>query len=180
MDGPRYSDEIATGGDGGQNLRIAGRVREGTEEKYVIMEEPGEAVMTHFRGKLVPHWKRNCPHCNGTDVPKALWYVGACLVNGELVILELTWKCHRAAAAAARHHHGKEAGIDLFGQPVAAAGFTGLLVTISRANFKASQRVLRCDQRVTVSEPWPYRTREELARIWGIPIRPRLFRAEEA
>jgi hypothetical protein len=179
MDG-RYAEDIATGAPFGQRLRIAGRPREGAEERYVILEEPGDPVLTHFHGRLLPHFKRDCPHCRG-DQPKPLWYVGASSLGGELVILELTWKCYQSAAAAARTLADRRSP-DLFGEEIDVVGntFTRLLVRVSRANFKSSQRVLRCDQRVKRSEPWPYRTREELARIWGIPMRPRLFRAEEA
>jgi hypothetical protein len=62
----------------------------------------------------------------------------------------------------------------------AAAVFTGLLVTIRRGAGR-SPRVLRCEQRVQVAAgAWPYETRHELARIWGVPLRPRLYREGEA
>jgi hypothetical protein len=74
----------------------------------------------------------------------------------------LTEKCVETLSAAARvHGEGK---------------CTGLLVRIHRADFRASPRILRCEQRVSVTMAWPYRTREELARIWGIAIKPRLYK----
>jgi hypothetical protein len=77
------------------------------------------------------------------------------------VIVELTEKCFRTLEAAARVQGGT---------------CTGLLIRITRADFRASPRILRCEQRVPKWQPWPYDTRRELARIWGIAIRPRLFK----
>jgi len=174
-----FVDEVATG-KGTAKLRIVGRPREGAEETYVILEEPGDPVLMHYRDRLVPHFKADCPHCDGTDEPKPMVYVGATTLGGELAILELSWKCFQSAGAAARKLSGNLRGLNLFGEPIEADGrFTGLMVRISRANFRASPRVLRCDQRAKSTTPWQYRTREELARIWGIPVKPRLFRAED-
>jgi hypothetical protein len=178
-DRPRYADEIATGAIR-RKLRIAGRPREGAYEDYVLLEEPGEPVLMHFSGRLVPHYKRGCPNCKpDQEEPKPMWYVGARNHAKEPVILELTDRCWESLEAFAREK-SQTIGVDLYGQPIAVdALFIGLLVRIQRANFKNSPRTLRGLQRVpVVKDPWPWRTREELARIWGVPIRPRLFRAE--
>ena len=178
-DGPRYSDEIATGWV--KRLEIGGRIRAGSEASFVVLEEPGEPVLMHWSGHLVPHYRRHCPNCGGkAEAPKPYWYVGACRTDHDKtrLILELTEKCYESAAAVARRLTASN-NLDLFGQPCTPK-WLGILVVISRAGFDRSPRVLRCNQRVPVkiSDPWPYRTREELARIWGIPIKPRLYRAE--
>jgi len=54
--------------------------------------------------------------------------------------------------------------------------FRGLLCKISRGSGSASPRVLRCEQRLTGIPDWPYDTRRELARIWGIAVKPRIYR----
>lgn len=177
--GTHHHDDVATGSGGRAKLRIAGRPKEGQEVSYVILEEPGEPVLMHFRERLVPHFKRGCPHCDGKDEPKPLYYVGAETGTGESVILELTPKCFETAAAAARNVPSGDGKPDLFGTPtVVTTVFRGLLVKISRSNYRFSQRVLRCSQRVKEGNfgRWPYHTREELARVWGIPIRPRIYR----
>jgi hypothetical protein len=143
------------------------------------MEEPGQPVLMHYAGKLVPHFRRNCPNCTDAQEPKPLWYVGAVTVSGgELVIMELTGKCFASLAAFARNQPTGE--LDLFGDDLPAAQFAGLLVRISRANFQRSPRILRCEQRVQLKTAWPYRTREELARVWGVPLRPRIWREDRA
>lgn len=168
-----YTEDVATGVPDGTRLEISGRPREGYEERMVLAEEPGEPVQMHFRQVLVPHFKRDCPHCLPTDLPKPLWYIGAYTLRGEAVIAELTAKCFASAEAAARR-------LDLRGihglEEDQGAVFAGLLITVSRGNFPRSPRVLRCDQRVEIKVPWAYNTRLELARIWGVPVRPRLYR----
>lgn len=77
-------------------------------------------------------------------------------------ILELSEKCFRTLSAAAGTVRG--------------SGFIGLFVKIFRPRYRHSPRILRCEQRVeTARNPWPYQTRHELARIWGVPLRPRLY-----
>jgi hypothetical protein len=172
-------DDIATGG-GGIRFGIQGRPRPGKEESYVIVEEPGEPVLTHFippRGH-VPHFKAACENCRG-DKPVPLWYVGAVTVEGDLVILELTWKCFRTAAAASKTV-GLVHTIDESGEATGSPRFSGLLVKIKRASAALSPRVLRCEQRVDKFPAWPYRTREELARIWGVPTKPRIYLEDQA
>lgn len=175
-----YADDIATGMGNGSRLRIAGRPREGTDEKLVLLEEPGEPILMHWSGVLIPHYKKDCPNCNGKTEPKPFYYIGGATLASELVIVELTPKCYNSAAAAARQFSPNIRGTDLFGNPLAVSAirFSGLLVRISRASFRASPRVLRCDQRVRPKVEWNYQTKLELARIWGIPIKPRLYRAE--
>lgn len=172
-------DDIATGLPQAK-LIIAGRPRPGCKETYVIIEEPAEPVLMHFRGTHVPHFKKSCPHCDGFGsdaVP--FWYTGASTMGGEPVILELTVKCFRNAQRSARQPFGRVGTLsELFGEDVKPV-FSGLMVQIYRANFPKSPRVLRCEQRVTVSK-WQYETRRELARIWGLTIRPRLYQEESA
>lgn len=163
--GTHHLDDVATGSPGSARPGIAGRPRAGTEESYVLLEEPGEPVLMHWANRLVPHFRRDCPHCDGVE-PKSLWYIGSATLAGELVIVELTTKCWRTLAAAARSIEGP--------------GYIGLLIRIRRAAFTASPRVLRCEQRVRVQAAWPFNTRLELARIWGVPVRPRVFRGEES
>jgi hypothetical protein len=185
----RFEDEIATG-SGRRKLRIAGRPGEGRTEEYVLLEEPPEKpVKTHFREKTVPHYTSNCPHCGpeGEDDTTPYWYIGACDVSGDRVILELTEKCYNAARSYVLAHPLREPP-DLFTpEPIddcereqlrglPATSFKGLVVTISRASAYRSQRVLRCKQRVGRFPDWPYQTRHELARIWQVRIRPRLFK----
>ncbi len=159
-------DDVATG-EPAPKLEIVGRPRPGGKDRYAVLEEPGEPVLMHFRGKLVPHFKNgNCPNC-GEDEPKPLWYVGAATEAGALAILELTGKCFRSAESAARF-----VGNNLPGPAI----FRGLVVTIVRANLDRSPRVLRCEQRLIEVPDWPYETRRELARIWDVPMRPRLFK----
>jgi hypothetical protein len=166
-----FADDIATGLLP-ETLWIVGRPRPGPayEERYVILEEPAEPIQMHWiKNELMPHFRVNCPHCAGQPLErKPLWYVGASTMSRELGILELSWRCFRSAQAYAGNSIGGK------------TGFIGLLVTISRANFSSSPRVLRCSQRVaTVENPWPYNTREELARIWGLLPRLRIHRAAE-
>jgi hypothetical protein len=186
-EGPRYLDEIATGMPA-PKLDLAGRIRRGSQQAFVILEEPGEPVLMHWKKTLVPHYKKNCPHCKGaTEEPKPFIYVGACRMNSENVILELNWKCFSGATVCAttvcatRLSLGQKLSeVDLFGQPRRPT-YVGLLVVISRADFDMSPRVLRCHQRAKIAREqpwWPYETRRELARIWGIPIKPRLWKAE--
>lgn len=179
MEHPPYADDVATG-EPRQKLRIAGRPREGSSEKMVVMEEPGEPVLMHYAGKLVPHFKRDCPNCTPNEEPKPLWYVGASTFANELVIMELTGKCFYNLAASARSVAPVAEGLDLFGDEIRKISFVGLVVTISRANFKRSPRVIRCEQRTALKSEWPYRTREELARVWGVALRPRLWRESGA
>jgi hypothetical protein len=154
-------------------LRIAGRPRQGAKETYALLEEPGEPVLVHWASKLMPHLKRNCPYCNGEE-PKPIWYLGSLEVDSkEMVILELTWKCFRTLAPAAQIPNQE---VDLFGDLIPAHSYLGLLVRISRGNFARSPRVLRCEQRLKKYPAWPYNTRAELARIWGIVTKPRIFR----
>jgi hypothetical protein len=178
----RYADDVATGAGGPRKLTIAGRPAPGGTASYVLLEEPAEPVLMHWSGRLVPHFKRDCPYCQeDAEEPKPLWYVGAAERTAERVLVELTERCFQAAQAAARRLEVSGKDPDLFGAPVTGpAVFTGLLVTISRGAGR-SPRVLRCEQRVQVAAgAWPYRTREELARIWGVPMKPRLYREGEA
>jgi hypothetical protein len=165
-----FADDIATGMLP-QKLWIVGRPKAGHEERYVILEEPGEPVQVHWvKGELAPHFRVNCPHCaDGLLEAKPMWYLGASTMGNDLAILELPWKCFRSAAG--------YAGSSIGGK----TGFVGLLVKISRANFASSPRVLRCEQRAsTTDNPWPYQTRHELARIWGVPMRPKLYIQKQA
>lgn len=174
-------DDVATAtGPIRRPLRIVGRPRACTSETWVIMEEPGETVMVHWRGKLVPHFRTLCPHCDGIEEPKPMWYVGAWF-GSDFGILELTPKCFSTAGAAARNTPPVDyCDGDLFGGEVTQyAGFRGLVVEIRRISDPRTPRHLRCVHRVKVGQ-WPYNTRHELARIWGIPIKPRLYKEESA
>jgi hypothetical protein len=181
----RYADDVATGTGGRQKLQIRGRPSPGQREKLVIAEEPGEAVLMHWNGHLVPHFKRDCPNCEGhKSEPKPLWYVGASTLKGEQVILELTQKCLETVRFYACSIPAKLSEPQLFDGDwefiKQGEVFTGLLVEIIRGSSPRSQRVLRCEHRVEIKNKWPYRTREELARIWGVPIRPRIYKQDEA
>jgi len=187
-DGKHYAEDVATGGDVEKRLAIGGRIRQGKEVLYVLCEEPGPQILMHWRkpngnvrGQLVPHFKRDCKNClDCDDEPKPLWYVGALERNRDPVILELTDKCFEVAEAAAKTI-GVQDGVDLFGEPIGDLGrFAGLIVKIQRGGFPFSPRVLRCEQRCQVTAAWPYDTRKELARIWRIPTRPKLYKAEGA
>lgn len=176
-----YEDEIARGKIERPELEIAGRVRAGGKARYILCEEESQPVQVHYRkelGGLVPHFdKRDCPHCpHVTEAPKNMWYFGALTITGDPVILELPVACYKTAASAARKIAGGPQELNLFGDPIGEPTFIGLLVEIRRANFTSSPRVLRCEQRVKVPRPWPYNTRRELARIWNVPIRPRLWK----
>lgn len=181
MDDRRYHDEVATG-EGAHKLRIVGRPGEGGKEGWLLLEEPGEPVLMHWLGRMVPHFKRDCPNCKqGGESPKPMLYVGALAISGaqELAILELTPKCLAMAMAESRNWPGRLTATNLFGEPIDDVGkLAGLMVEISRSRSARSPRVLRGMGRRQKIPEWPYRTREELARIWGIAVRPRLFRAE--
>lgn len=171
-------DDIATGKID-HKIYIAGRPKPGRSEKYILLEEPEKPVQVHWSGRLVPHLIRNCPNCCGKDDVKAMWYIGACASGAnEFVILELNAKCHQTAERFSRYLGATGIHLDL----PAPSRFTGLIVHISRTDFAFSPRVLRCEQRCSKDRipVWPYRTREELARIWGIPIRPRIYREKPA
>ena len=115
-----YADDMATGGPVRPKLRIAGRPKEGGEETLVFLEDPPETpIATHWRGKRVPHYKSGCPHClpDTDNETTPMWYVGSCTTVGELVIVEMTLKCYRAAKAMAREKP-LESGVNLFGQPL--------------------------------------------------------------
>ncbi len=161
----RFEDEIATGVRQ-RTLPIGGRMAEGQEFSYVLLEKPSEPVLMHWSAKRVPHYKTNCPNCDGSDDPKPFWYIGGIeqKLKGRFMIVELSEACFRTAEAESRQH----------------GGFVGLVVKIGRGRFRYSQRVLRAEQRIQDVPSWPYQTRRELARTFHIPIRPRLFRAEEA
>jgi hypothetical protein len=160
-----FEDEIATG-KGRKKLRIGGRPRDGSQERHIILEEPGEAVQMHYAETKVPHYRQNCPNCTGTDDPKPYYYLGAYDTGRkEPVILELTEKCFNSAQAVACTLNG--------------GAFTGLLVIVSRANFPKSPRVLRCEQIVQTFPAWPYQTRHELAHIWNVPIRPQVYKEQQ-
>ena len=175
-----FADDVATG-PGSPLLPILGRPRQGSEVLALVLEEPGEEVLLHFAGgRLRPHFRAGCPHCiAGAEPPKPLYYVGAAAVDGGLGILELTPKCLAGALAAARRLPAP-GGVEALGAALAAAppapGLTGCLVKVLRADFPRSPRVLRCSQRLADVPAWPYDTRRELARIWGVPVRPRLYR----
>lgn len=185
MDRP-YAEDIATGSAARATIRIAGRPRQGQRETYLILEEPEDPVLMHFKGKQLPHFKRNCPNCTETQLPRPMWYIGSLMIlgqRGELVILELTQKCFESLSAAARKIGvpGMLTGVDLFGEKIeSVAVYRGLLVDIVRADFPSSPRTLRCEVRRQTDVEWPYHTREELARIWGVPIRPRIYREKQA
>jgi len=175
-----FNDEIATGGDDFK-ITIGGRIRPGVlAEKYILAEEPGEPVRMHWRDRLVPHFRRDCPHCDGTgEDTKAMVYVGGWTLTFDEVIIELNWKCFCSARSAAVKIERDKLG-DLFDVAVQKPRFTGLKIEISRSNFQFSPRVLRCESRVPVNRKWRFDTRRELARIWGIPVRPRLYQEETA
>ena len=166
-----------------RKLLICGRPKPGRSEPFVIVEEPGDPVLVHFsaeRRRQVPHYRANCPNCDGTD-PKPLWYCGCYSpANGQLMILELTEACKRSAEAVAAKLQYRDEMLYMAGTEASAIRFRGLLVEIRRADFASSPRILRCNQRVTVAIDWPYETRRELARIWGVPVKPRIFREEQA
>ncbi len=182
-------DNVATGGELPESrLRIAGRPRPGTHETYALCEEPGSFVLTHYRreaGGRVPHFKKDCPHCLPTDRPEPFWYVGAQIVGARrlLVILELTRDCFETAEAEARRTPLRGPTLIaavITSQPTPPAVFMGLVVQIHRPNFDRSPRYVRCMGRAEVKIDWPYETRRELARIWNVPVRPRLFNQEQA
>jgi hypothetical protein len=56
----------------------------------------------------------------------------------------------------------------------------GLRVRVFRAAFRSSPRMLRCLGRVRGVPAWDRETRRELARVWGIPTKPRIYREEGA
>ena len=165
-------EEVATGLTQ-PKLRIGGRPRPGQGENYIILEEPGEPVQMHYladrkaRNRKVPHFKRDCPNCDGDDEPRPYWYLGAIDCKWRFpVVLELTHECFKSATQAAGR-------FPVLGQPL----FRGLCVTIKREDFDASPRRLYCELRTGVAlMAWPYETRRELARIWGITVRPKLYR----
>jgi hypothetical protein len=169
-------EDIATGMVP-QKLRIGGRPRQGKEEDLLILEEPEEPVQMHWLGKLVPHYKAKCPNCEKGGEIKPFWYIGArSYTSSEPVIMELTWKCFRGVEAAARHldESGYQSEVPL------PSRFAGLVVKIRRADFPSSPRVVRCEERRRQIPAWPYQTRLELARIWGIPTKPKIYREEMA
>jgi hypothetical protein len=185
MDGPQSFDDIARGVPE-KKLRIAGRPRQGACEIYVILEEPKEPpVLVHFADKLMPHYRRNCPYCkDAKQEPKPYWYLGAFrLGSKERVLLELTEPCWRVLEAAAKEVGLRPVSDDLF-DGIEEVRFAGLEVEIHRGDYKNSARVLRCNKRVSTdgwpAKPWPYRTRDNLARIWGVPFKPRIYREDQA
>jgi hypothetical protein len=171
-----HLDDIAIGSDARGKLKIVGRPRQGCREKMIMLEEPDPRgpVPMHFNKttKLkLPHFRKHCPNCNGNDDPTLYWYVGCwCQERNEFAIAELTEKCFESLAAAAR----------TVGPASETGKIVGLHALISRADYQGSPRVLRCEQRVHIGQEWPYVTREALARVWGVPIGPRLFKAEGA
>jgi hypothetical protein len=176
-----YLAGVETGIPEAPLLPIVGRPGPGRAERFVIWEEPGEPVQMHYRGKQVPHFKHDCPHCLPTDSPKPLWYVGVRLHNGHAAIAELTYPCLTTIAAAARRIplKGPQRLDVIIVQDVSqAAVFTGLLVKIQRPDSARSPRYARCEQRTEapLNDPWTYNTRRELARIWNIPLKPRLYK----
>ncbi len=180
-------DEVATGEGPRRSLPIMGRPKPGQTQKLILMEEPGENVLLHWvaeRRKHMPHLKHNCPHCQAEspDVPVKAWYIGGQTVEASpsYVIVELTEKCFKSAWAAARMKWAP--ATELFSEPHDQPIFRGLLVHISRIDREASPRVLRCDQRIKLAAEavWPFNTRRELAFIWGIAVKPRLYREEGA
>lgn len=177
------ADGVARGMPGEKKIRIGGRPRQGKDCEYILLEEPEAPVQMHWlKNRLVPHFTRNCPHCNaGSEEPKPLWYIGSLdLFGKEAVILELTEKCFLTAQAGAESfpcHGPSQPGLfeDAL-EPVPT--FKGLVVLINRGDFTGSPRVLRVKARAHRFPDWPYRTREELARIWGIRIKPRIYREQ--
>jgi hypothetical protein len=176
MDG--FLEDVATGVVE-KKLRIAGRPRAGCSEELVILEEPEEPVQMHWNDRLVPHFKRNCQNCKGGEI-KPFWYIGAwSWLRNELAILELSVTCYQTAQfyAVRIDERGYESSKPR--DPV----FRGLVVEIRRATFDRSPRVLRCEPpgcRRTKIPEWPYHTRIELARVWGIPVKPKLYVGEES
>jgi hypothetical protein len=160
-----------------KKLYIGGRPRPGQEESYTLLEQPGPPVRMHWSGKfLTPHWKLNCPNCTGEAELKPMWYIGACSPLWGLIIVELTELCYRSAEMAARHVDAN----GFYEEMPQDASFAGLVVKIGRGSRAASPRWLRCDERKRHVREWPYQTRHELARIWGIPANPKLYEAENA
>lgn len=175
-------ENVATGGELPEiKLRIAGRPRAGGSETYVIREEPGPFVLTHYRrecGGRVPHFRKDCKHCLPTDKPEPFWYVGAQTRNGVPVILELTRDCFRTAEAEARRTplRGPVPLAAVIVDQTPPAIFLGLIVQVFRANVDRSARCLRGMGRAEVKVDWPYHTRRELASVWKIPVKPRLYK----
>jgi hypothetical protein len=169
-------DELDTG-ELPQKLHIGGRPPLGSDDIYTILEEPGPPVRMHWTGThLAPHWKQNCPTCpkDGGEL-RAMWYVGAyCTMWGE-VILELSERCFRSAEAASRHYNSDGYLEDM---PIAEPFFVGLRVRVGRTKHASSPRWLRCEGRAKRVRPWIHKTREELARIWGVPIKLRIHQRE--
>jgi hypothetical protein len=182
-------DDVATG-EPKSRLRIAGRPRQGGRESYVLLEDPEEPVQMHYiegTGKKLPHFRRDCPNCEGGGEPKPFWYIGGIPATGKAdqrhVIVELTKECLQAALTAAQREFpvGHRDTTDIYSvadmeKPV----LTGLIVEVIRADFPSSPRHLRSKGRAKITDDpaWPYRTREMLARIWEIPIRPRLYKEQ--
>lgn len=175
-----FFDDIAVG-IGAPRQRIVGRPGQGQSFTGVILEEPGEPVQMHFAGgNMFPHFRTNCPHCVKEQLEtKGFYYLGCWSPGVGLGILELSLSCYRSCAAAACRDTTEIK--EVFSGSTGDLRFRGLVVQISRGGFKNSPRVLRVQQRLGEArlQEWPLRTREELARIWGVPIRPRLRKVSE-
>jgi hypothetical protein len=177
-----FIDDVATG-DAEAFVSIRGRPRSGTSEAYVFLEEPGRQVLMHFsrrfRGGHLPHYVKDCPNCDNAESPKPFWYIGAVTRDRELCLVELTPRCFRAAEVASRIIRPRaeipQVLDAVVSQTAGKSIFTGLLVTIG---LNGGARWLRCGQRIEITTTWPYETRRELARIWGVPVKPRIYREQ--
>jgi hypothetical protein len=164
-----FDKDIATGLTESK-LKIVGRPRPGEVEQVVILEEATEPVQMHWiknKRLLLPHYRCDCPNCDEAEDVKAYHYLGCIhLATNSMAILELTMTCYGNLAAGASEH------------PDTANGFPlrGLLAQIFRGKSSLGQRVLRVKQRLLRVPDWRHHTRRELCRIWGIPVKPRLYK----
>jgi hypothetical protein len=166
----RQSDMDIVTGPIESKLLIVGRPRSGQTDKFVLLEEAGEPVQMHWMraGRThLPHFKVNCRNCQDGDDCKAFHYVGCWHLGLDApAIAELTEACFASAQAGAVERPG----------PGGALVLRGLLCTVFRGSASYAARVLRVQQRVLRAAPWQYCTRRELARIWGVPAKPRIYR----
>lgn len=185
-----FVDDGISTGQLPERLQIGGRPGAGRTLSYVLLEEPGQPVRMHYDRSLnrkTPHLRDRCPTClaherMGFEFSESdltpLWYIGAtALGSWAPCAVELTIKCLASAEAAARRIKGT-VGLDLFGDQVdSVVQFRTLLIRITQVGEK-TPRVLRAEQRVLDVPAWPFNTRIELARTWGVAIKPRLYKED--